>query len=102
MANNAQGWQEKLNGIIAQINNEGGLTPQGQQALMAEAYSRMMAYKQQYDQDRTRYQGIAGRNRINPDDVVPDFGDFKPWEAPKASGPSLSTATPLRRADAHI
>jgi hypothetical protein len=106
MANNAQGWQEKLNGIIAQINNEGGLTPQGRQALMAEAYSRMMAYKQQYDQDRGRFEGIAGRNRINPADVVPDFGEFKPWEAPKpaaapqAAAPAAPNIDPAALAEA--
>lgn len=87
MANNAQGWQEKLNGIIGQINNEGGLTPAGRQALMAEAYSRIAAYKGEFDQDADRFRGIAGRNRINADDVVPGFGEFKPWEAPKAGQP---------------
>lgn len=83
MANNAQGWQEKLNGVIAQINGQGGLTPEGRQALMAEALSRMQAYKAVYDQDAEQYRGIAARNRANPDDVVRDFGEFKPWEAPK-------------------
>lgn len=87
MANNAQGWQEKLNGIISQINNEGGLTPAGRQALMAEAYSRIAAYKGEFDQDAERFRGIAGRNRINAEDVVPNFGDFKPWEVPKAGQP---------------
>ena len=87
MANNAQGWQEKLNGIISQINNEGGLTPAGRQALMAEAYSRISAYKGEFDQDAERYRGIAGRNRMNAEDIVPSFGEFKPWEIPKAGQP---------------
>ncbi|MEH2501248.1 hypothetical protein V1290_000059 [Bradyrhizobium sp. AZCC 1578] len=86
MANNAQGWQEKLNGVIAQINNEGGLTPAGRQALMAEAHSRMQSYKQMYDQDAERFRGIATRTRANPDDVVHDFGEFQPWVA-KSSEP---------------
>jgi hypothetical protein len=86
MANDAQGWGEKLNGIIGQINNEGGLTPAGRQAIMAEAHGRMMSYKQMYDQDAERYKGIAGRNRANPDDVVHDFGEFQPWTAPVKGG----------------
>jgi hypothetical protein len=88
MANNAQGWQEKLNGIIGQINNEGGLTPAGRQALMAEAHSRIQSYKMMYDQDSDRYRGIATRNRANPEDVVHNFGEFQPWTAPKAGGPA--------------
>lgn len=86
MANNAQGWQEQLNGIIGQINNEGGLTPAGRQALMAEAHSRIQSYKMMYDQDAERYRGIATRNRANPEDVVHNFGEFQPWTAPKING----------------
>ncbi|HEV2160246.1 hypothetical protein [Bradyrhizobium sp.] len=85
MANNAQGWQEKLNGIIAQINGQGGLTPEGRQALMAEAYGRIQAYKGEFDRDAARYRGIAERNRMNVLDVVPDFGTFDPWTVPKAT-----------------
>jgi len=87
MANNAQGWQEKLNGIIGQINSEGGLTPAGRERLLAEAHSRITAYKQQYDLDAGRYKGITERNRINKDDVIPDFGTFEPWTAPKNGAP---------------
>jgi hypothetical protein len=87
MANNAQGWQEKLNGMVAQINGQGGLTPEGRQALMAEAHSRMQSYKMMYDQDAQRYRGIAQRNRANPEDVVADFGTFEPWTVPKAGVP---------------
>lgn len=90
MANNAQGWQEKLNGIIGQINGQGGLTPEGRQALMAEAHSRVQSYKMMYDQDAGRYRGIAQRNRANPDDVVQDFGEFSPWMAPKAAPPAAA------------
>jgi hypothetical protein len=85
MANNAQGWQEKLNGIIGQINSKGGLTPEGRQALMAEAHSRISSYKQQFDLDAGRYKGITERNRIRTEDVIPDFGTFEPWTAPKAA-----------------
>jgi hypothetical protein len=87
MANNAQGWQEKLNGIIAQINGQGGLTPEGRQALMAEAYGRIGAYKAEFDRDAGRYKGITERNRMNVADVIPDFGTFSPWTAPKSGAP---------------
>jgi hypothetical protein len=86
LANDAQGWGEKLNGIIAQIHSQGALTPAGREALMAEAHSRMQSYKQMYDQDAERFTGIANRNRMNPADVVHDFGAFNPWTAPKAAG----------------
>ena len=84
MANNAQGWQEKLNGVVAQINGQGGLTPAGREALMAEAHSRMQSYKQMYDQDAERFRGIAARNKADPRDVVHDFGEFQPWAAQKS------------------
>jgi hypothetical protein len=87
MANNAQGWQEKLNGYLAQINSKGGLTPEGRQALMAEAHGRIQAYKGEFDRDAGRYKGITERNRMNTADVIPDFGTFEPWMAPKANGP---------------
>lgn len=90
MANNAQGWQEKLNGIIAQINNQGGLTPEGRKSLMAEAHSRITAYKGQFDIDAKMYTGIAQRNRMDTRDVIPDFGTFEPWE-PKKTVPSGTT-----------
>jgi flagellum-specific peptidoglycan hydrolase FlgJ len=87
MANNAQGWQEKLNGIIGQINSKGGLTPEGRQALMAEAHGRIQAYNAEYERDTGRYKGIAERNRINTADIIPDFGKIEPWMAPKNAAP---------------
>lgn len=86
MANAAQGIQERLNGLIAQINSKGALTPEGRQALMAEAYGRLTSYQQQFDQDAGRYRGITERNRINAADVIPDFGEFKPWTMPAKAG----------------
>jgi hypothetical protein len=94
MANAAQGMQERLNGIIAQIQSKGGLTPEGRQALMAEAHGRVTAYKNEFDRDAGRFKGIAERNRMNPADVVPEFGTFEPWTVPKAKGETEKTAPP--------
>jgi hypothetical protein len=87
LANNAQGWQEKLNGYIAQINSKGSLTPEGRRALMAEAHSRITAYKSEFDRDAARYKGIAERNRMKHEDVIPDFGAIEPWEPAKPPPP---------------
>jgi hypothetical protein len=87
MANAAQGIQERLNGLIAQIQSKGALTPEGRQALMAEAHGRVTAYKGEFDRDATRYKGITERNRMNTADVIPEFGTFEPWTAPKNAAP---------------
>jgi hypothetical protein len=87
MANAAQGLQERLNGILAQIQSKGGLTPEGRQALMAEAHGRVTAYKNEFDRDAGRYKGITERNRMNTADVIPEFGTFEPWTAPRNAAP---------------
>ncbi len=77
MANDTQGWSDKLNGFIKSIQGEGRLTAQTRNALMQEAYGRMSSYKQMFDQDSQQYQGIVERNRMNPADVIPSFGEFE-------------------------
>ncbi len=93
MANAAQGVQERLNGIIAQIQSKGGLTPAGREALMAEAHGRVTSYKAEFDRDASRFKGIAERSRVNPQDVIPEFGSFEPWAAPKAKGDETAPPT---------
>ena len=95
MAKDAQGWQEKLNGMLAQINNKGALTPEGRQAIMQKAHSRIQSYKGLYDQDAKMFRGIAERNRANPADVLQDFGEFKTWTIPTKPN---STTTELQQA----
>lgn len=85
MANNTQGIQERLNGMISAVQGGALLTPRTRQALMAEAYGRMQAYENEYDAARTHYTDIAKRNRMNPDDVVQGFERAKPWQAAQSS-----------------
>jgi hypothetical protein len=102
MAQSAQGLQERLNGIIAQIQSKGGLTPEGRQALMAEAHGRVTSYKTEFDRDAGRFKKIAERNRMNPEDVIPEFGSFEPWTAPKAKGDEAPSAAPPAGVDPKI
>lgn len=87
MVKNSAGMSEQLMGAINALNGGAALTPETRQALMAEAYSRMNTYKGQFDQDMKQYRGIVGRRGFNADDVIPDPGEFSPYEgAPKAPG----------------
>ncbi|WP_454655102.1 hypothetical protein [Bosea beijingensis] len=87
MVKNSAGMSEQLMGAINALNGGAALTPETRQALMQEAYSRMDTYRQQFDQDMGQYRGIVGRRGFNADDVIPNIGEFKPYEAPpKPSG----------------
>ena len=69
--------------VMSQLNSTGRLSPQVREQIMQEAYSRVTAYKQMFDQDAGQYRGLTERYRMNADDVLPQFGEFKAWEAPK-------------------
>lgn len=87
MVKNSAGMSEQLMGAINALNGGAALTAETRQALMQEAYSRMDTYRQQFDQDMGQYRGIVGRRGFNADDVIPNIGEFKPYEAPpKPSG----------------
>lgn len=87
MVKNSAGMSEQLMGAINALNGGAALTTETRQALMQEAYSRMDTYRQQFDQDMGQYRGIVGRRGFNADDVIPNVGEFKPYEAaPKPPG----------------
>jgi hypothetical protein len=98
MVKNSAGMSEQLLGAINALNGGAALTPETRQALMQEAYSRMNTYKGQFDQDMQQYRGIVSRRGYNADDVIPNVGEFSPYEpAPKAAGkgqPAPSAAAP--------
>lgn len=100
MVKNSAGMSEQLMGAINALNGGAALTPETRQALMQEAYSRMNTYKGQFDQDMKQYRGIVGRRGFNADDVIPDPGEFSPYEgAPKATGkaqPAPVAPAPVR------
>lgn len=82
MVTNSAGMSEKLLGAINALNGGAALTPETRQALMQESYSRMNTYKGQFDQDMQQYRGIVNRRGFNADDVIPNIGDFSPYEPP--------------------
>lgn len=78
--------------IESQLTGEGRLKPDVREAMLQEAYGRMQAYNGVYQQDMDHFRGIAGRNRLNPDDVIRDFGKFEPWK--RAPAPATMSAPP--------
>lgn len=102
MANNTQGIQERLNGMISSLQGGAMLTPQSRQALMAEAYGRMQSYETEFGAARAHYTDIAKRNRMNPDDVVQGFEPAKPWQAEAAGGSAPSAAVQALRSDPRL
>lgn len=83
MVNNTSSLPDWLNGAINSVNGGAKLTPATRQAILTEAYGRMKGYDDQFKQDTAQYSGIVERNRMNMDDVIPNFGDIKPWSPPK-------------------
>jgi cell wall hydrolase len=65
--------------IKSQLADTGRLSPGLRKDIMEEAHSRMQSYKLMFDQDAGMYRGIAQRGRMNPLDVLPEFGEFAPW-----------------------
>lgn len=73
--------------VMSQLDATGRLDPKVRAAIMEEAHSRVRAYEQLYQQDATMYRGIAGRGRMREEDVIPNFGEFKPYQAAQPPGP---------------
>lgn len=67
-------------GARSLLNAEGRLSDDVRQGIMTEAYSRMNAYRGIFDRDIEQYRGIVGRRGIAEADVIPNFGEFKPFE----------------------
>jgi spore germination cell wall hydrolase CwlJ-like protein len=87
MVKNTAGIPDWLAGTINSLNGGAALTPDTRKAIMAEAHSRIQEYKGRFDLDAEQYRGIATRNRMNVDDVIPGFGDFQPWQPPQPPAP---------------
>lgn len=82
---------------LSQYQATGRLSPQVRQQIMEEAHSRMQSYEAMYDTDASMYRGIAGRNRMNQEDIVVPFGPFEPYKAPEAPKPGAAPATPQEK-----
>lgn len=82
MVKNTAGIPEWLKGQIEAVNGGASLTPETRKAIMREAKIRIDSYQQMFNQDAEQYRGIAQREKMNVDDVVPNFGEFPEWVAP--------------------
>lgn len=72
--------------IMSQMTTTGRLNPDVRQAIMEEAHSRMSSYKIMFDQDASMFSGIAKRNGMNLEDVIPNFGSFEPYTKDNKGG----------------
>lgn len=85
MVNNTAGIPQWLQGAINSVNGGARLTPETRKQIMAEAHGRMQSYADIFNQDAEFYRGIVTRNRMNEADVIPNFGQFQPWQPPNAA-----------------
>lgn len=77
--------------VESQLMSTGRLSPEVREALMQEAHSRMQSYAGMFEQDAGMYRGIAGRNRMLEEDVLPRFGPFEQYKKPeKPPAPTLA------------
>lgn len=83
--------QQVQQSVRSQLGSVGRLSKDVREGIMREAFSRVNAYGQLFNQDTELYRGIAERRKIDVADVLPNFGEFKPYEPPekpKANGGS--------------
>jgi hypothetical protein len=84
--------------VKSQIESTGRLSGDVRQGIMEEAHSRMNAFAEGYATDQQMFRGIAARRRMNPDDVIQDFGKFNPYKAaPKPDGAGLQPGESITR-----
>ena len=79
MVKNTASLPDWLVGSINALNGGQQLTPETRKAILAEAYSRMQGYQNAFGADAEQYRGIAERNQINVEDVIPQFKPAAPW-----------------------
>jgi len=86
MVKNTSSLPDWLQGTISSLNGGAALTPETRRAILKEAYGRISGYDQAFKTDAGQYSGIVERNRINPADVIPDFGPFSEWSPEQVDG----------------
>lgn len=94
MVKNTASLPDWLVGAINQLNGGSGLTPDTRKAIMTEAYSRAKAYEDQYKDETEHYRGVASRNRMPVEDIIPVFKAATPWEPAAPPSPSPLAAPP--------
>lgn len=71
MVKDSAGLSDQVIGWINAVNGGARLTPEVRQAIMKEAQNRVGAYSTMYQGDTKQYEGIADRNGIKREDVLP-------------------------------
>ena len=102
MDSNTSALPDWVQGANNSVNGGSKLTPETRQALMREAFGRVKGYDQAFNSDAEMYRGIVARNRLNPLDVIPNFGEYDEWKIPEsanvdfpaANGQSSATPSP--------
>lgn len=92
MVNNTASLPDWFSGIINSVNGGQRLTPETRQAILAEARSRMGAYRGALDNDIGQYRGIIGRRGMNEADILPTLGDIA--EVPSLTPPPADVGAP--------
>jgi hypothetical protein len=96
MVRNTASIPDWLAGTINSLNGGQALTPETRAAILKEAHDRITSYQQQFEQDAGFYRGIAGRQRMNTEDIIPNFGEFKPWTPAPTAPPTTPGNVPVR------
>lgn len=86
MVKNTASLPDWLQGAINSVNGGATLQPETRKAIMQEAYGRISGYDEAFKNDANMYRGIVDRNKLNPADVIPDFGTYEPWSPDPAAG----------------
>ncbi|WP_245443084.1 hypothetical protein [Rhizobium sp. H4] len=92
MVNNTASLPDWFSGIINSVNGGQRLTPETRQAILAEARSRMGAYRGALDNDIGQYRGIISRRGMNEADILPTLGDIA--EVPSLTSPPAADVGP--------
>jgi hypothetical protein len=100
MVKNTAGLPDWLVGSINALNGGAALTQKTRNAIMQEAYSRMKSYEDVFDYDTEHYKGIAGRARMNAEDVIPPLRRADAWRAMAETEPDGSVVSPAAAAPA--
>jgi hypothetical protein len=69
MVKNTASLPDWVQGAIARLNGGAGLKPETRKAIMAEARSRMTAYRNEAESLKKQYEGIAQRYNLKMDDI---------------------------------
>lgn len=94
MVKNTASLPDWLVGAANALNGGAALQPETRKAIMTEAFGRMKGYSDEFEKNTGQYKGIAQRFNMNPDDVIPPFEQFQPWDGVADTPSSASPSAP--------